>query len=118
MDKVKRDISILKTIIRHCEGIERTHTLFNNEIDDFDFENPYFKAISMDLLQIGELANHLSKEFQKKYKDIPYAVIIALRNIVVHGYGSLNNQRVWNTSHDDIPILRNRCLEILGELEN
>ena len=117
MDKIERDISILKHIVKHCKELAETHTEFGDNYETFQKDKPYFKAIAMDLLQIGELANHLSKDFQEKYTDIPYSRIISLRNIVAHGYGRLDIESMWQVSHENTPTLQKRCQEILAEIE-
>jgi len=117
MDKTKRDISLLKKIVKHCEEIAETHTQFGDRHELFRSDKPYFKSVTMDLLQIGELANHLSKDFRQKYQDIQFTQIIGLRNIVAHGYGRLTAETVWDISHNDTPSLRARCLEILSEIK-
>jgi len=118
MDKIKKDLSILEHIIKYCEEIEETHTKFGDKFDNFKDDKDYFKSISMSLLQIGELANHLSKKFQEKYKSIPYSGIISLRNIVAHGYGKLKAESIWQISHENTPELQKQCLEILKETGN
>ena len=59
----------------------------------------------MSLLQIGELANHLTQDFTAAHTQIPWRRIIGLRNVVVHGYGQLDTEAVWATVTDDIPEL-------------
>ena len=66
----------------------------------------------MSLLQIGELAHHLTTEFTATHADIPWRNIIGLRNIVVHGYGQLDAETVWATLTDDIPELYQKCKAI------
>jgi uncharacterized protein with HEPN domain len=117
MDRAKKDLSILKHILEHCSEIVETHNVFGNDYEIFQKSRPYFKAIAMDLLQIGELTNHLSKEFQENYKSIPYSAIISLRNIVAHGYGRLNAENVWKISKQDTSVLQKLCLEIINEIE-
>ena len=117
MDKTTRDILLVEKIAKHCREIAETHTEFGDSRELFQSDKPYFKSIAMDLLQIGELANHLSKDFQQKHKDIPFPQIIGMRNIVAHGYGKLTAETVWNISHNDTPLLHTRCLEILSEIK-
>jgi uncharacterized protein with HEPN domain len=115
MDRTQRDISILEHIIEYCEEIPQIHKDFGNTYETFKTNKHYFKSVAMNLLQIGELANHLSKEFQKKYSSIPYSSIISLRNIIVHGYGNLEYETIWDASHEDIPQLQKQCFEIISE---
>jgi len=71
----------------------------------------------MSLLQIGVLANHLLDDFISSYNDIPWRKIIALRNIVVHGYGELNINILWDTIKNDIPILEKKLYTILNDTQ-
>lgn len=107
-----RDISILNHIIQHCDAIFSSVKRFGdfsaltNDID-------YFNSVCMSLLQIGELANHLSVEFQTTYTEVPWRNIIGLRNVVVHSYGHLDVNTVWATLQEDIPSLYRYCRSIL-----
>ena len=67
----------------------------------------------MSLLQIGELARHLTTEFKAAHADIPWRNIIGLRNVVVHGYGQLDMETIWATITEDIPELYRKCIAII-----
>ena len=69
----------------------------------------------MCLLQIGELARHLTADFTFVHSDIPWKNVIGLRNVVVHGYGQLDMEVVWATVTDDIPDLYYKCNLIIGK---
>ena len=62
-------------------------------------------AINMPLLQIGELANSLSDEYKTKRNEIPWRSIIDLRHRVVHGYGALKMENIWNIVTVEVPPL-------------
>jgi len=107
-----RDTGIVKHIIEHIENVLKAQKRFGNDIKIFVADKDYFNSICMSLLQIGELANHLSTEFTTKHSDIPWKSIIGLRNVVVHGYGQLDAETVWATLTDDIPKLYQQCKAI------
>ena len=71
----------------------------------------------MSLLQIGELANHLTPDFTAAHANIPWRSIIGLRNVVVHGYGQLDTEAVWATVTDDIPELYFKCNAIINKTD-
>jgi len=110
---MNRDIVIIKYIIEHIENVQNSQKRFGNEYNIFASDKDYFNSICMNLLQIGELANHLSAEFTGAHADIPWKNIIGLRNVVVHGYGQLDTEMVWSTVIDDIPELYRKCKEIV-----
>lgn len=54
---------------------------------------------------IGEAADHVSGEFQAAHPEIPWAVIIGMRNRLAHGYFEVDLDRVWDTVQEDLPTL-------------
>jgi len=71
------------------------------------------RTISMTLINIGEKAYHLSKNFRINNQDIPIQNAIGLRNVAAHGYDTLKPRSIWNTVTRDIPELRSKILNIL-----
>jgi len=110
MDK---DIEIIKRIIEYIENVRNTQKRFGNEYKIFISDKDYFNSICMSLLQIGELAHHLTTKFTAAHTDIPWKNIIGLRNVVVHGYGQLDMEMIWSTLTDDLPELYRKCKSIL-----
>jgi uncharacterized protein with HEPN domain len=47
------------------------------------------KAITMSLLNIGELANHLPNEYKVAHPEIPWKNMTGLRNYAAHGYHNI-----------------------------
>jgi len=41
---------------------------------------------------VGEAATRLERSFQDRYPQIPWRQIIGMRNILVHGYDSIDDQ--------------------------
>ncbi|WP_370867115.1 DUF86 domain-containing protein [Anaerotruncus sp. DFI.9.16] len=61
--------------MKNLEGSSQTHL-------HLVYHNPYALCI----LQIGELARHLSDDFQQTHHTVPWQGIRGLRNIVAHAY--------------------------------
>ncbi len=64
---------------------------------------------------IGEAAGQVSKEFQGKYPEIPWALIVAMRNRLIHAYFDVDLDRVWSTTQDDLPPLIAQLEKIIPE---
>lgn len=113
-DKTNRDMSIISKIQENCDSI--LHRLERYEIDETVFLSniDYREMILFPLIQIGELANHLSSDFVVLHGDVPWMEIIGMRHIVVHGYGTIDPKWTWNTIKNDIPVLKDCCRSILG----
>lgn len=65
---------------------------------------------------IGEAANRLSDEFFKNYKDIEWAEIIGLRNLLIHKYFGIDTRIVWQVIQNDLPRLEQNLNIILKEI--
>ena len=112
----KRDKQVFIKILKYCGEIAETHKLFNDDKDLYDDKTkgiPYRNSIAMDILQIGELANHLTDEMLQAHKDIPWRQIIDMRNIAAHHYGSWDRHTAWDTSKHDVPELAKKIQAIL-----
>jgi len=54
---------------------------------------------------LGEAAARISEETRERYKQIPWAQIIAMRNRLVHAYFDIDFDQVWKAATEDIPPL-------------
>ena len=109
MSEAERDLSILEHIVRYCDQIDETILRFGNDGRAFVSDTVYQNAVALCLLQIGELAGHLSESYRAAHLDIPWRQIKALRNIIAHNYGSVDAETAWEIVQEDIPALRQHC---------
>ena len=112
---MEKNTGIINSIIEHIENIFNAQKRFGNDYKIFAQDKDYFNSVCMSLLQIGELANHLTSEFKIANTNIPWKNIIGLRNVVAHGYGQLDVEIVWTTITEDIPELYQKCKLIINE---
>ncbi len=54
---------------------------------------------------VGEAAGKVSKKFQEAHSEIPWPVIVGMRNRLIHAYFDIDIDRVWDTVRDDLPPL-------------
>ena len=62
-------------------------------------------AASSVLTQVGEAARGVSAELRARHPQIPWPRVIAARNVVVHGYATLDWRIVWRILIHDLPEL-------------
>ena len=66
---------------------------------------------------IGETARKLSDQLRKGHPEIGWAEIIAMRNVLVHDYFTVDLEEVWAAAEQDLPELKRKIEALLNELE-
>ena len=96
------------------EAIEAIETFIRSKtFDDFKKDDYFQSAIIRKLEVIGEAAKHVSPEIKMMAIEIPWEPIVAARNRLIHGYFSIDEERVWGMVIRDIPRLKEQILELL-----
>ena len=109
---VNKNKSVLQHIKKYCYDIKSFIDRFGGDYDVFKTDRAYFNAVSMCILQIGELSGSLSDDFRSETSEkIPWADIRGMRNIVAHNYGSLDEELVWETATDMVLDITTVCLQ-------
>lgn len=66
---------------------------------------------------IGEAAAQLGREFHAAHPEIPWAQIIAMRNVLVHDYFGIDLNELWNVVERDLKAVRGDIERLLNRLE-
>jgi uncharacterized protein with HEPN domain len=61
---------------------------------------------------IGEAARRISTEFKEAHPEIPWRLIVDQRNVLIHAYDEVDEERIWRLAEQDIP----RLIHQLGNL--
>ena len=64
---------------------------------------------------VGEAASRISLETRDQYLDVPWAVIVAMRNRLVHAYADIDHDILWTTATEAVPELLARLQAILEQ---
>ena len=104
-----KDVFILESIIELCDRISDSVKRYGDSFEAFDSDLDFQDACELRIVQIGENVNSLSDSFKNSNPEISWRNIVGTRNIIVHDYGVISNQKVWETIRTDIPILREFC---------
>ncbi|MFT4100106.1 MAG: DUF86 domain-containing protein [Burkholderiaceae bacterium] len=54
---------------------------------------------------IGEAATHVPDEVRTAHGEIPWRMIVATRNRLIHGYLGIDDDTLWSIIRDDVPAL-------------
>jgi len=94
IDKILSDINF---IIAHTIKISQ---------EQFSSDEVLQDSMMFRLVQISENSSRLTPEFKEKHSSVPWGDISGLRNRIVHDYGSVNMNIVYDTLKEDIPFLK------------
>ncbi len=108
-----KEKGILIYIIDYCRRVEEKVSEVTRQT--FDEDKDIMDIICFNILQIGELGKRLNDDFIKKYNRVPWKNIKGMRNKIVHEYGTINFDQVWNAATNDIKELREYCEQILRD---
>lgn len=110
MDNVKNDryylekiITDLGFIIENTKGKAKDEIAVNALLVD---------SIMFRIIQIAENNSRLSDDFKNKYSEIPWLAIKGMRNKIVHDYGVVNMDIVYDTVTRWIPQMYNALIQI------
>jgi uncharacterized protein with HEPN domain len=68
------------------------------------------------ITMIGEACRALTDAFQAGHASVPWADIIAMRNLLVHHYFGIDKEAVWSVVERDIPEFKTNIQAILKDL--
>ena len=89
-------IEFAQKVLGYSAGLEQ-HDFVANEL--------VYDAILRNLELIGEAATHIPDEVRDAYPQIPWRMVIATRNRLIHGYLGLDDDTLWSIVREDVPEL-------------
>lgn len=75
---------------------------------DYEADRALQSAVERQISIIGEAARRVSETFREAHPEIPWRAIIDQRNIIVHLYDELDQNRIWQLIGRYIPDLVTR----------
>jgi uncharacterized protein with HEPN domain len=79
---------------------------------EFETSNLTYDATIRNLEVIGEAATHIPDDIRAQHPDIPWRMVVATRNQLIHGYLGIDNDILWNIVSENIPELYTQLQEI------
>ncbi|MBO5166667.1 MAG: DUF86 domain-containing protein [Lachnospiraceae bacterium] len=103
MDNVKNDNY-------YIQKIKKDLAFMVIHMRDVDLEELNINEILLDsmlfrMIQISENAKRLSDEYKQAHGNVPWNALYGLRNRIVHDYGNVDLNIVYETLKKDIPEL-------------
>lgn len=63
---------------------------------------------------IGEAAGHVPPEIRASAPDVPWHIVVATRNRLIHGYLGIDDDTPWSIVRDDLPALQDALTALLA----
>jgi len=103
--RLRSMLQIINKLLKYCE---------KETLDTFLSNIMLLDACAMNILVLGEQANHLSDDCQKRYPQVDWIAIYGLRNRVAHDYFGVGFEILWDVIQDDLRPLKLQLTEILA----
>jgi uncharacterized protein with HEPN domain len=97
-------IRFAERALEYTHGVERRAFVANTLIYDATLRN---------LELIGEAATHVPDEVRASHPEVPWRLVIATRNRLIHAYLGIDDDIVWTIVTDDLPGLLT-ALRVIG----
>ena len=94
-------IGFAEKVIAYTQGLDQ---------DGFVSSGLVYDATVRNLQLIGEAATHIPDDIRPANPQIPWRLIIATRNRLIHGYLGIDNDTLWSIIGSDIPALLPRLI--------
>ena len=95
-DRIRDILSAIAEIQKFTAGMD---------FESFKEDDKSIRAVEMNFIIIGEAANQIPEEIEDKYTTIPWTLMRAMRNRIVHVYFKVDEKLMWDTIQTDLPPL-------------
>ncbi len=95
-DRIRDILEAIAEIQRFTHGVT---------YESFRGDDKSIRAVEMNFIIIGEAASQIPEEVEEKYPNIPWNLMRAMRNRIVHAYFNVDEKLMWDTIQNDLPPL-------------
>ncbi len=81
--------------------------------DEFFVSEDLKRAFVRSLEIIGEATKQVPPEFREQHPDLPWRLMAGMRDRLIHDYGGVDYEIVWQTITEDVPKLAEKLKTIL-----
>ena len=108
MDNIKNNIYYIQKIRKDLELI--VEHMRDVSMEELNVNEVLLDSMLFRMIQISENAKRLTDEYKLSHSHIPWSALSGMRNRIVHDYGNVDLNIVYET-------LKNDMLELLTLLE-
>ena len=106
-DYIQHVVAAIERIETYVQGFDLTAFIESTLVQD---------AVIRNFEIIGEAASKIQaadSAFAQNNPQLRFDLAYRMRNALIHGYDSVNLVTVWNTVHNDLPILKRQMAALL-----
>lgn len=96
-------IGFAEKVISYTEGFDQ---------QGFVVSGLNYDATVRNLKLIGEAATHIPDEIRLNNPHIPWRMVIATRNRLIHGYLGIDDDTLWSIIQTDVPKLLPQLMQL------
>ena len=89
-------IAFAEKVIAYTDGLDQAGFVANGLVYDATVRN---------LELIGEAATHVPETVRAEHPQIPWRLVVATRNRLIHGYLGIDNDTLWSVVAAEVPPL-------------
>jgi uncharacterized protein with HEPN domain len=105
----------LNDIDLYCS--KTSNFVIDKTFEEFIGDEKILLSVIRCLEVIGEASKHIPLDIKNLYPEISWKVIAGMRDYLIHDYKGINNNLVWKTATEDIPILQKGIKAIIHDYE-
>lgn len=113
MREHNRDRGRLEDILKYSQNVEKI--VSGITFEEFVSDIRIYYSVMKNIEVIGEAANLLTRHFREEHKELPWRLIVSMRNVLVHGYAQVSDADLWQTATNDIRPIRQQVERYLAE---
>ena len=80
--------------------------------EDFERNRLVYDATLRNPELLGEAARQVPEDIRAKAPEVPWRKIVAVRNILIHGYFGIDNDIIWDIVTSELAPLRQALREL------
>lgn len=110
-----RDKGRLQDIVEYSNNV--TMLIEGLTLDELVADKRSYYSVMKNVEIVGEAAFMLTHDFKKAHPEIPCKTVQGMRHVLVHDYGNVVSETLYDTAKNDIPLLRQQVEKYLTETD-
>src|SRR3989338_783826 len=122
-----------KKLLKKCSMSKRGVELYLGDIKDsirkiekyarginfseFSHDEKTMDAVVRNLSIIGEAVRNIPRDTKAKNPDVAWKEILGMRNKVIHEYFGIDDEILWKTIKEDLPVFKKQIAKLLRNIK-